>query len=776
VGGLKWSYRIQNGHAIIESGKKDTPAVSGNFPAKSDLAIPSKLGGRPVTEIGKCAFAGIEMKRVSIPASVTKIGVWAFDECCLLKDFDVDAANPVYRGVDGVLCSKNRKTLVCFPPGRSGHYPIPEGVTRIAPYAFSCCCLLTSVTIPDSMRDIGMDAFLDCGLKTVTVPAGVTNIGAGAFICFGEEEPSLKKVSVASGNRHYASDGGGVLFTKDRKTLVCLPSAWKGAFRVPTGVTRLEEGACNSCEFLTAITLPSTLKSIGGSAFVGCLGLTGIAIPASVRKIGAYAFCDCENLKTVTLPANLAKIEGATFEGCWKLTDIAIPRGVTAIGQSAFRDCRRLKTLELPPKLRAIGNRAFENCSGIESLSIPTGVDSLGKRVFKGCKSLKQLRVPAHWKGTAKLKNASVPSGCKVVYVVSTYTVKFDANGGTGTMAAQSMACGRTVKLRANAFKRTGCTFAGWAKTKTGAVAYKNAAGVKDLRGAGRTITLYARWKATTYKVAFNANGGTGTMAAQSITYGKTANLARNAFRRSGWTFRGWARSRTGKVVYKNAQAVKNLRSDGKTVALYAQWAKTKYTVAYNANGGTGTMAVQSIKYDATATLRANAFTRVGYTFGGWSKSKTGAKAYADKQQVKNLRSDGGTTTLYAVWTENPKAETSSGVPYAWLKENADSILAANGGDYEATAKAKAANGVNTVWECYVAGLNPTDENAAFTAALSFDGDGKPVVSSDPDLGGERTYTVEGVENLGDAWGPTTPATRFFRVKVMLRNGEADAQ
>jgi uncharacterized repeat protein (TIGR02543 family) len=347
------------------------------------------------------------------------------------------------------------------------------------------------------------------------------------------------------------------------------------------------------------------------------------------------------------------------------------------------------------------------------------------------------------------------------------YTVAFNANGGTGKMANQTMTYNKAAKLTKNAFKRSGWTFLGWATSKTGAVVYKNAAEVKKLRTDGKTTTLYAKWAKNSYKVAFSANGGTGKMTAQAMTYGKAANLKKNAFKRTGYTFAGWAKTKTGAVAYKNAASVKNLRSDGGTQTLFAKWTPTTYKVAFNANGGTGTMAAQSVKYGATAKLRANAFTRTGFTFQGWGKTATGGKAYSDKQAVKNLRSDGGTTTLYALWAANSRTETASGVPYAWLAGYGLGDGTATG--YETAANAKAANGVNTVWECYVAGLDPMDENAAFTAALSFDGDGNPVVSSAPDLGGERAYTVEGVENLGDAWGPTNSTTRFFRVKVGLR-------
>lgn len=128
-----------------------------------------------------------------------------------------------------------------------------------------------------------------------------------------------------------------------------------------------------------------------------------------------------------------------------------------------------------------------------------------------------------------------------------------------------------------------------------------------------------------------------------------------------------------------------------------------------------------------------------------------------------------------AFWALPPESGAGTGwttgspvpVPHSWLEEHAAGILSSNGGDREAAAKAKAANG-RKVWECYVAGLDPMVDKD-FTAVLTFDESGKPVVSSDPDLGDERAYTVEGVENLGDVWGPTNAATRFFRVKVGLR-------
>ena len=110
-------------------------------------------------------------------------------------------------------------------------------------------------------------------------------------------------------------------------------------------------------------------------------------------------------------------------------------------------------------------------------------------------------------------------------------------------------------------------------------------------------------------------------------------------------------------------------------------------------------------------------------------------------------------------------------IPIAWLDEAVASIVAANGGDYEAAARATAANGANAVWQCYVAGLDPTNATSRLLATIKME-NGGPVVTWTPDLneGGtksDRVYTVEGKEKLADpTWGPTNEATRFFRVKV----------
>ena len=234
------------------------------------------------------------------------------------------------------------------------------------------------------------------------------------------------------------------------------------------------------------------------------------------------------------------------------------------------------------------------------------------------------------------------------------YTVVFNANGGKGKTAAQAVVYGQATRLRPNGFKRSGYVFIGWSRQRNGAVAYANQAAVRNLANPGKKITLYAQWARSAYRMAFYANGGAGTMPPQTIAYGKATPLSANKFTKSGYGFQGWAKTPEGAIAYKNGQAVKNLVRDGSTIKLYARWSRSTYKVAFNANGGVGTMAIQKIPREVATNLRTNCFTRQGFTFTGWATSAAGAVAYGNGQTVKNLAATGATANLFAVWAKKP--------------------------------------------------------------------------------------------------------------------------
>ncbi|MBE6700395.1 MAG: hypothetical protein E7582_00690 [Ruminococcaceae bacterium] len=232
------------------------------------------------------------------------------------------------------------------------------------------------------------------------------------------------------------------------------------------------------------------------------------------------------------------------------------------------------------------------------------------------------------------------------------YTITFDANGGnwSGGNLIKTHDVNVTIP---NAYPtRTGYTFRGWSTSRNGTIAYFGG----ETYTTNSSITLYAVWKANTYTIKYNANGGSGSMSNSSHTYDTAKELTANTFTRTGYTFKGWSTSSSAtSATYTDKQSVKNLTSTNSgTVNLYAVWQANTYTITYNANGGSGTMSNSSHTYDVEKKLTSNAYARAGYHFKGWSTSASGTVVYTDEHMVKNLSSvASGNVTLYAVWEPN---------------------------------------------------------------------------------------------------------------------------
>ena len=152
------------------------------------------------------------------------------------------------------------------------------------------------------------------------------------------------------------------------------------------------------------------------------------------------------------------------------------------------------------------------------------------------------------------------------VHAISKYTVTYNANGGTGAPAAQSKWYGEALTLSSTKPTRTGYTFQGWSTELDNVVEYNPGASYT----ANETIPLYAVWKANTYTVTYNANGGTGAPAAQTKEYGKSLTLTTSIsnLKRTNYTFKGWAISATGAVSYQPGWVYTN----NNAITLYAVW------------------------------------------------------------------------------------------------------------------------------------------------------------------------------------------------------------
>lgn len=217
--------------------------------------------------------------------------------------------------------------------------------------------------------------------------------------------------------------------------------------------------------------------------------------------------------------------------------------------------------------------------------------------------------------------------------------VKYNANGGTGAPGTQTKVYGSVLTLSSAKPTRIGHTFQGWATSASGGVSY--AAGASYSVDAD--LTLYAVWKADTYTVSYDANGGIGAPGTQAKTYGVTLFLSNTEPTRLGYHFQGWATSAWGDVAYTTGAAY----TENASITLYAVWKADVYTVSYNANGGTGAPETQNKQHDVDLKLSDAKPIRENYNFKGWGTSSSSTTAaYAPGE----LYTQNASVILYAIW------------------------------------------------------------------------------------------------------------------------------
>ena len=356
------------------------------------VAIPSVINGLTVTAIGDYAFEGNNsLTNVTIPGSVLNIGYSAFEECYGLSNVTISV-----------------------------------GVSNISNYAFANCNSMTSIAIPNTVGSIGYGAFEDTGMTNVTIPASTTFIDTYAFgDCY-----SLTNITVDPSNPAYSSLAG-VLFDKNRTTLIQYPAGKVGNYTVPgsvitigtaafedcynlsnvtmsAGVSNISDYAFDYCEGMASVTIPNTVVSIGYGAFE-VTGLTNVTIPASTTFIDKEAFIDCYSLTNITVdPSNPAysSLAGVLFDKgqtsliqypIGKVGSYTIPSSVTNIADYAFVDCSSsLSNVTISSHVVTIGNSAFADCRLLTNVFIPASVTSIGSYAFGNLLNLNSFTVDSN--------------------------------------------------------------------------------------------------------------------------------------------------------------------------------------------------------------------------------------------------------------------------------------------------------------------------------------------------------------------------------------------
>lgn len=231
---------------------------------------------------------------------------------------------------------------------------ISEGITAVDESVFSGMQSLESVSLPLTLNEIDEYAFADCPkLKEISLPDGVVSVEEYAFANSGLEKIKIgaaaaqisplcfdgckiTDIQVSEKNPNYSTDKYGVLFNKDKTTLIRYSCGFlMNSYTVPDGVTLIGSNAFNN-EYLNEVVLPQSLTEIGENAFEGCLSLKTVEIPSTVTEIGSGAFRNCRSLKEFAFPDGITHIRSEVLDGCDSLETVNVPASVVYIGEKAF--------------------------------------------------------------------------------------------------------------------------------------------------------------------------------------------------------------------------------------------------------------------------------------------------------------------------------------------------------------------------------------------------------------------------------------------------------
>ena len=307
----------------------------------------------------------------------------------------------------------------------------------------------------------------------------------------------------------------------------------------------------------------------------------------------------------------------------------------------------------------------------------------------------------------------------------NTYTVTFDANGGTGTMDDMPFTYGTAQNLNPNAFKRAGYTFKGWARSNSAEVMYADEAEVSNLTSRnGATVTLYAVWEANSVSVTFDFGDGLekadGDAAA---TFGQSYRFTLKA--KDGYSLPATVTVTVGAQTYRVAVGTGGtvvippvyMTGDIKVTAVGVANA---YTVVFvGGTSATGAMNNQTVLYNRETTLTKNGFVRLGYEFLGWAYSDGAKVAIADGGLITINESFAGdiqdkTITLHAVWSPieyTLKLEANGG---SFVGGDSSSVSGTYGGNFVLPEKLERAGYTFLGWSTSASG-----ESVLYTGGAS---------------------------------------------------------
>ena len=318
--------------------------------------ITSFTFGNEVDSIPAYLCNGMDkLTTISIPNSVTSIGNEVFDNCTGITSITIgenitNVSSSIFRHSTNII-SVVWNAKHGDKSGDYSRYNNPFSQSRDS---------ITSFTFGDSVESI--PAYLCYGmnkLTTITIPENVKNIGSAAF----QECGNITSVTwnaKACQNKNNYSSGDAPFYSVNGSNIT--------SFTFGDKVDSIPVGICENMTKLSSVTIPESVKSIGASAFSGCTDITSVIIGSGVTEIGSNAFYNCWGLSYLHIPNSIKTIGDNAFYNCYSLTSIFIPNGVTSIGSGAFSGCNGITSITIPESVTNVGNSAFVGCTSLTSV------------------------------------------------------------------------------------------------------------------------------------------------------------------------------------------------------------------------------------------------------------------------------------------------------------------------------------------------------------------------------------------------------------------------
>ena len=323
----------------------------------AEVTVPGSIKGMPVVAIDSTAFHHCDnMRSVTIPDSVVRIGGLAFSKCYALEHVTLGRG---IREIDFSPFSFCEKMI--YNKYKNGYYvgneenpylalvsmaaedaetvTIHPDTVVVCGSAMKGCSSLRELFVSDAVVSIGSFAFSYCSsLETLYIPESVESIGHMAF----EHCDSLLNIVVSDKSPHFKSVDG-ILFSHDGTRLIKYTAGQNiSSYSIPNGVLIIEDHAFENAKQLTEVVLSNSVEEIGHSAFIHCENLRNIQLGNSLKRIGGQAFGFCSSLTAITIPDSVEELSYSVFSYCDNLESAVIGCGVIQLDKEIFEDCDAL--------------------------------------------------------------------------------------------------------------------------------------------------------------------------------------------------------------------------------------------------------------------------------------------------------------------------------------------------------------------------------------------------------------------------------------------------